>query len=114
MRRARGHLRREGQKVIWTHSINDHRPYHEANQSCSSAKWVPSEVLEEGYGHIFGLQGLGRTPLTHLSTVSHVAKRAYLRPRGASRQPVSRSRAAMRMLWDLDNEYSCPSDAIAT
>ena len=61
--------------MIWTLSINDHRPGHEANQSCSSVKWVvPGEVLEEGYGHIVCLQGLGRTPLIHLSTVSHVAK----------------------------------------
>ena len=25
------------------------------NKCCSSAKWVPIEVLEEGYGHRFGL-----------------------------------------------------------
>ena len=30
-------------------------PGHEANQCCSSVQWVPSEVLEEEYGHSFGI-----------------------------------------------------------
>ena len=31
----------------------------EVKQCCSSALWVPIEVLEDGYGHGIGLWGLG-------------------------------------------------------
>ena len=44
------------------HGNNDPTPGHEGYQCCSSAQWVPSEVLEEGYGHRFGLRGLGHGP----------------------------------------------------
>ena len=34
---------------------NDPTPNPVANQCRSSAQWVSSEVLEEGYGHSFGI-----------------------------------------------------------
>ena len=43
------------QKAILIYGKEDltHEPV--VNKCCSSAKWVPIEVLEEGYGHRFGL-----------------------------------------------------------
>ena len=41
----------------WVGGHGTKAPTHEpeVNQCCSGAKWVPIEVLEEGYGHRFGL-----------------------------------------------------------
>ena len=45
------------------HGNQGHTTDPVANQCCSSANWVLIEVLEEGYGHSFGIWGLGRGPL---------------------------------------------------
>ena len=41
----------------WAGGHGNKGPTHEpeVNQCCSGAKWVPIEVLEKGYDHIFGL-----------------------------------------------------------
>ena len=45
---------REG-RWVGGHDDKDLTDCTEAKQCYSGAKWVPIEVLEEGYGHSFGL-----------------------------------------------------------
>ena len=42
------------------HGRTDFKHLPEANQCCSSAIWLPIEVLEGGYGHSFRVGDLGR------------------------------------------------------
>ena len=50
------------QKAILIYDKEDFKHEPVVNKCCSSAKWVPIEVLEEGYGQRFGLWGLGHGP----------------------------------------------------
>ena len=60
---AEGVTRHGVRRWCWLHRNKCHTTDTVANQCCSSANWVLVEVLERGYGHSFGIWGLGHGPL---------------------------------------------------